>query len=559
TVGAGWAFQFVPNIFFPPNERGQFIINLELPLGTDITETERRVTEFEEWLLSEHEEEIRSVSAWIGNSGPRWYLSLSSEDANPNYSFMTVLTHTSDPNEVKELTEKVNNQALAMFPSARLTAQVLESGPPVGDPIQIRLYGRDLSTLYELRDEIVEEVKTVNGLFDVRDDWGAWVKQIYIDPNPVRVARLGLTTQDIATSLNLQFSGTTVTSYREDEKSIPVVVRSRTDVRDQPERLPDVPIFTTQGVVPLGQVAETGVELLPGSILRENSVRVMTIKAKVRGRFASEALAEIQPKIAELTSSEDWPNGYRVEYGGESEESAESQESIGAVMPISLAMLSLILVMQFNSLRRFVIIMLTVPPMLIGVVPGLLITGSSFGFMTLLGLIALLGIIVNNAILLIDETNQQLTTYGLTDAVVEAAKSRLRPILMTAITSIIGLAPLAFGGGGMWSSMAFAMMFGLGFATLLTLLLCPVLFFLFFRRTFTEEAPVPASGPSLTEADPIPDSPESKSTVETIPDSKSESEDSLASDEEADDESPEEEPKEDETKREDSGSTDSKD
>ena len=216
----------------------------------------------------------------------------------------------------------------------------------------------------------------------------------------------------------------------------------------------------------------------------------MTIKAQVRGRFASEVLAELKPRLTALTESSDWPkNDYEIEYAGQVAESAEAQEKMAAGMPIPMAILSLILIAQFNSLRRFAIIVITLPPMLIGVVPGLLLTGSSFGFMTMLGMIALLGIIVNNAILLIDETNLQLNSgKELIGAVVDAARSRLRPILMTTATTIIGLLPLAISGGGMWTSMAWAMIFGLAFATVLTLLLCPALFALFFGRSERKRA-----------------------------------------------------------------------
>ncbi|MEO0445164.1 MAG: efflux RND transporter permease subunit [Verrucomicrobiota bacterium] len=483
TMFAGWGFQFVPSIFFPPNERGQFVIDFELPLGTDISETEAKVKELEDWLTEENPEIVRSVSAWIGDGGPRWYLSLSPEQANPNYSLLSVLTHTEDPTEVANFVAKVNDHTYRSYPDARVLAKALENGPPVGDPIQLRLYGEDLTTLYDLRDKIIAEIKDIPGLYDIRDDWGAWTKQISVDPDPVRSARLGLTTSTIASALELQFSGRTVTNLREGEESTPIVMRSQADFREEPQKLQDLPIFSQVGVTPLAQVADTSVEFLPGSILREDTVRLMTIKMKVRGRFASEALADIQPRLSRLTDSITWPRGYRIEYGGELEESADAQGSIAAGMPISLAVLSLILIAQFNSLRQFTIIILTIPPMLCGVVPGLILTGSSFGFMTLLGLIALLGIIVNNAILLLDETNLQLGQgKELVDGIVDAAKSRLRPIIMTTVTTIIGLAPLAISGGGMWSSMAYAMMFGLGFATVLTLLLCPTLYFLFYRK-----------------------------------------------------------------------------
>jgi multidrug efflux pump subunit AcrB len=484
TVGAGWAFKFIPNIFFPPNERGQFIVDFEMPLGTDILQTEKDVHRLETWMLTELGDDVLSISSWIGSGGPRWYLSLTPEPSNPNYALLSVLTQTEDPAEVGRLVAAVNTYAADALPVARVTAKMLENGPPVGDPIQIRLYGSDMGTLYALRDTLVEEIGEVDGMHDLRDDWGAWTKQLSIKPDAVRMARLGFTTSQIADALNLQFSGTKISNFREGEKSIPVVMRSTAGFREHSERLQDLPVFgSPSGVVPLGLVADVEMAFLPGSILRENTLRVMTIKGRVRDRFASEALADIRPRLAALMQSKDWPAGYHVEYGGEQEESGEAKAGIAAAMPIAFSALAFILISQFNSLRRFVIIALTIPPMLIGVTPGLILTGSSFGFMTMLGLIALLGIIVNNAILLIDEIDVQWAGQkDIVDAIVAACRSRLRPIIMTTVTTVIGLLPLALGGGGMWSSMAYAMMFGLGFATVLTLFLCPVLFFRFFRK-----------------------------------------------------------------------------
>lgn len=482
TVGAGWAFKFVPNIFFPPNERGQFVVDFEMPLGTDILETEQEVAKLEKWLLTERGEDVASVSTWVGSGGPRWYLSLTPESANPNYALLSVLTNSEDPAKVAEVVDALNSFAAAELAGARTTAKALENGPPVGDPIQIRLYGKEMSTLYDLRDQIVAEMKQVDGLYDVRDDWGVWTKQLSVDPDPVRAARLGLTTSTIADALNLQFNGAPVTYFRENERSIPMLIRANEEFRNRPERIKDLPVFgSSSGIVPLDLVADVDLKFSPGSILREDTLRVMTIKGRVRGRYASEALADLKPRLT--ANQEKWPSGYRIEFGGEQEDSGEAAGEIGAAMPISMALLSLILISQFNSLRRYLIIMITIPPMLIGVTPGLLVTGSTFGFMTMLGLIALLGIIVNNAILLIDEIDaQRAEGKVIIDAIVDACNSRLRPIVMTTITTIIGLMPLALSGGAMWSSMAYAMMFGLGFATLLTLLLCPVLFYLLFKK-----------------------------------------------------------------------------
>ncbi len=490
TVVAGWGFKFIPNIFFPPNERGQFVVDFELPLGKNVIETEAQITRLENWLFEEYGDEVKSVSSWIGNGGPRWYLSLSPEQANPNYGMLNILTKSEDPAVVSSYIDAVNDYAKIAFPDARVSAKALENGPPVGDAIQIRLSGKDIGILYQLEESIAAELKKVKGSSDIRDDWGAWTKQVSIRPDPVRSARLGLTTSTIADAVSLQYSGNTVSKYREGEDSIPIVLRTREDFRNNLDRIGDLPVFGPKGgAVPLRQVADVKVEFQPGSVLRRDTLRTMTIKAKARGRFASEVLADVRPLIAGLLKSPDWPDGYKVEYAGQVAESAEAQQNMAAGMPIPMAILSLILIAQFNSLRRFSIIVITLPPMLIGVVPGLLLTGSSFGFMTMLGMIALLGIIVNNAILLIDETNVQLESgKELIQAVVDAARSRLRPILMTTATTIIGLMPLAFSGGGMWTSMAWAMIFGLAFATALTLLLCPALFALFFGRSERKKA-----------------------------------------------------------------------
>lgn len=484
TLFAGWGFQFVPNIFFPPNERGQFIIDFKLPLGTTITETESQISQLENWLLSEPNTIVKSVSSWIGDGGPRWYLSLDPEPANPNYGMLNVLTKADDPVIVGNFVKRVNDYTLTAFPNARISAKALENGPPVGEPIQIRISGKDINTLYEIKERISQSIENIQGVTSIFDDWGAWTKQVNIKPDPVRSARLGLNTQSISSAIAIQYSGTRATTYREGENAIPVFLRTKDEYRNNLERIGDLPVFGAQGgAVPLRQVADIDIQFQPGSVLRRDTLRTLTVKCKIQGRFASEVLKDIQPLVNEIRLSDTWPGGYEIEFAGQVADAAEAQQNMAEGMPVPMACLALILIAQFNSIRRFSIIIITLPPMLIGVVPGLLITGSSFGFMTLLGMIALLGIIVNNAILLIDETNIQLASnQDLTEAIVKAAKSRIRPILMTTATTIIGLLPLAISGGGMWSSMAWAMIFGLAFATLLTLLLCPALFKLFFLR-----------------------------------------------------------------------------
>jgi multidrug efflux pump subunit AcrB len=207
TILAMGGMSAVPNIFFPPNERGQFLIDLELPLGTDIEETNEQVRKLEQWLLTEHPDTIRNVSSWIGNGGPRWYMSLASEPANPNYALVNILTHSDKPADIENLMNAVLTETEESFPSARITPKPLETGPPVGDPIQILLSGNDMKELYRLRERIVQEVKQVSGMYDIRDNWGAWTKQITVEPDSIRSSRLNLSTSDIASSLNGHYQG----------------------------------------------------------------------------------------------------------------------------------------------------------------------------------------------------------------------------------------------------------------------------------------------------------------------------------------------------------------
>jgi multidrug efflux pump subunit AcrB len=263
------------------------------------------------------------------------------------------------------------------------------------------------------------------------------------------------------------------------------VIRSDSAYREDLGKVESMAVYSyASGTsVPLLQVAEADLEWQPSNIRRRNRTRTMTLQTDVSGgRYASEVLADVSAVVDAMQRGDDWPRGCTVEYGGEDAESAKAQASIMEVVPLAMGLLALILVGQFNSLRRPLVILLTIPPMIIGIVPGLLLTWAPFGFMAFLGMISLMGIIVNNAIMMIDriEIEKQKGQTAM-DAVVVAAQRRLRPIIVTATTTVIGLVPLSLQGGEMWRPMANTIIFGLAFSTLLTLLLCPVLYALFFR------------------------------------------------------------------------------
>ena len=488
TMLAFWGFRFVPTIFFPPLEREMFLVELQLPYGTDLSRTQERVAEVEALLLAQ--EEVVSVGAMLGSGGPRWYLSLAPEQANPAYAMLMV--HTRTPEDLEDLIPRIRERIEVMQPEVRAEVRRLEMGPPVGSPIQVRVHGPDLETLYAVSDRFRAAIGEVSGVLNLHDDWGEWTKKMVVDVNQYQAKRAGLSSQDISLSLLTQMSGLPVTEFREDGDLIPIVMRSAGATRADLSGLENLHVysFLTGRSVPLQQVADTRLTWQPSNIRRRDAARTLTLKADVAGRFPSDVLEELRPKLDALTQEADWPAGYGYDIGGEHEESDRAQQSILDGVGPAAALLFLVLLVQFNSIRATVVILLSILPMMIGITPGMLLTRTPFGFMAMLGLISLAGIIVNNAILLLDRVRTE-EAQGLSPsaALVAASTKRLRPILLMAFTAIIGLLPLAFMGGALWTPMANVMIFGLFTASLLGLVLTPVLHAVFHGITFPDDVP----------------------------------------------------------------------
>ncbi|WP_272701183.1 efflux RND transporter permease subunit [Desulfovibrio sp. Fe33] len=481
---SGWAFRYVPKIFFPPNERAQFTIDFWQPYGTDITATERRAERLEKILLAD--EDVNSVGVFVGHGGPRWYLPLNIEQKNDNLA--TFVVNTKSVESVDQVIKRTRQALEEGFPDADYSLNKLMNGPPVGAKLQIRLSGPNIKTLYALRDKILPVVEEQEGVTRVWDDWGQWTKKMIVKVDQDKAREAGLSSFDVAVSLQTAMSGLTASNYREGDTIIPILLRNDEGFRNRLDKIDSLNVYSydTGESVPLSQVASTHLDWQPSDIRRRDQARTMTIKADVAdGYFALSILNKVRPAVRQLMDKGDWPIGYTVEYGGEFEESAKAQAAINANMPLAMGLLVLVLIFQFNSIRRPLIILLTLPPMLIGITTGMLATNSPFGFMPMLGMISLLGIIVNNAIMLIDRIEiQRGRGLNLADAIVLSSLERARPIIMTATTTIIGMVPLSLQGGEMWRPMANLIMSGLTVATVLTLVLCPVLYSIFFRQRF---------------------------------------------------------------------------
>ena len=491
-------FGAIPNIFFPPNDRASFTIELELPAGSPIDRTDAIVAGVERFMADElmaasnDGAGVVNWGAFVGQGAPKFLLSYNPEPTDPAYGF--ILVNAAGTDGLDTLMAQVDRHVAENYPDAIADVRPLPLGPPVTSPIEIRVSGRENDRLFEIVDEVVEALREVPGARQVTEDWGARSKKLVVEIDETRARLAGVSHQDTAISLQTYLTGLETTEYREDDKLIPIVMRSAAEIECveltdrcrrliDPSRLAGLSVYSqaTGRSVPLGQVARPRLVWQPGEIMRRDRLRTVTVSSLLdEGFTAADVNAAIEPRLDAMQDS--WPFGYVWAFGGESETSGKANASIADALPIGLLIIVLLLVSQFNSVRRALIILLTIPLSIIGVVFGLLVAGSYFGFMTLLGIISLAGIVINNAIVLIDRIRIERETNRRTpdQAVLIAAQQRLRPILLTATTTVGGLIPLWLGGGPMWEPMAIAIIFGLVFATVLTLGVVPVLYTLFF-------------------------------------------------------------------------------
>jgi multidrug efflux pump subunit AcrB len=485
---------YIPAIFFPANDKPVMYAELKLPVGTPLEKTEKMVYQIESFIqaemMAEFDEDGKpakdGVTTWasfIGAGPPRFYLSLNVEPSSPEYAYL-LLNVTDRWKMETDFVPKLEGYCRNNFPDLSATIAPLNLGPPVVAPVQIRVSGTDVDEVFDLADNVRAQLATIPGTVNIQHDWGQRTKKLLVKINQPRAQRAGLTSQDIAVSLQTVLSGIQTTDYREDDEVIPVVLRSVAADRKDVGKLESHNIYVQQTgrAVPLKQVADVEVVFQPSKILRRDRLKTVTINANLESGFNAIAIAnQMDEWLTE--ESRNWPIGYKYEHGGELESSGKANESIGVKVPVAFLIIILLLVAQFDSIRRPVIILLTIPLGLIGVIIGLFITQQPLGFVAILGVIALAGIVINNAIVLIDRIKIEIEENGLEPAraVVEAAQRRLRPILLTTATTVGGLIPLWLGGGPLFEAMAVAIIFGLIFATLLTLGFVPVVYSIFFR------------------------------------------------------------------------------
>jgi len=483
-------FPIIPQTFFPPSDQERFYARLEMPLGTPIETTEEVAKQIDAHVAKEvqinknREDGVIKWATFIGNGPPRTGFGDPGGGGTPQAIYM--MFETTTHKNIYQWIKPIEKFCLMNFPDLEVLVDRYGSAAGADTPVEVRLYGKNVDEVFKVADALKAKLRSIPGTKTVKDSWGPRAKKLLVKVNEARARRAGVTNFDVATTLQGALTGLTISEFREDDKVIPIVLRSEAKYREDIGKLESLNIYskTTGKLVTLRQVADIEVVWEPSGIFRRNRLKTVSVSCKLDPDITATSIEkQITPWLDEQTK--DWGRGYSYEFGGEAEAGDEANSSVGAKMPLAGFIILLLLVGQFNSFRAAVIILSTIPLGLIGVTIGLIIADSYFGFMTLLGVTSLAGIVINNAIVLIDRIRIELKAgLDVRKAIIEAGQKRLRPILLTTATTTGGLIPMWLNGQGMWETMAITIIFGLIFSTLFTLVFVPVLYSLFYKVKF---------------------------------------------------------------------------
>ncbi|WP_314408685.1 efflux RND transporter permease subunit [Pseudomonas kuykendallii] len=471
-----FGMRFVQNQFFPSSDRPEVLVDLNLPQGASINETRLQVDRLEATLKDDPD--IARWSTYIGQGALRFYLPLDQQLQNPFYAQLVIVSK--DLEARGRLMEKLRQRLRQDFVGIGSFVQPLEMGPPVGRPIQYRISGKDI-------DQVRKHALDLAGLLDANPnigeivyDWSEPGKVLRIDVAQDKARQLGLSSEDVANIMNGVVTGASVTQVKDDIYLINVIGRAEDAERGSPETLENLQIVNSSGVsIPLRAFATLSYELEQPLVWRRDRKPTITIKAAVNGEIQpTDLVTELKPAIEEFASK--LPEGYRVATGGTVEESGKAQGPIAKVLPLMLFLMATFLMIQLHSVQKLFLVISVAPLGLIGVVLALVPTGTPLGFVAILGVLALIGIIIRNSVILVTQIDAfERAGYSPWRAVIEATEHRRRPILLTAAAASLGMIPIAR--EVFWGPMAYAMIGGIFSATLLTLLFLPALYVAWYR------------------------------------------------------------------------------
>ncbi|AYO56134.1 efflux RND transporter permease subunit [Acinetobacter wuhouensis] len=469
-------FKFVPQQFFPPSNRAEILVDLKLEEGASLTATENAVKKVEAFLAKQ--KGIDNYVAYVGTGTPRFYLPLDQQMPQASFAQFVVLASSLDDRD--EIRKSLDTQIRQLLPQVRTRVSLLENGPPVGYPLQFRVSGEDIPTVRQEAQKVAKLISENPNTTNVHLDWGEQSKIISLNIDQDRARQMGVTSEDLANFLNSSISGAIINQYREKRELIDVRLRGDQAERVSVEALASLAVPTSLGTtVPLAQIAKLEYKFEDGLIWHRNRLPTITVRADIRTKLQPATVVnELTEKIDQLRAT--LPSGYLVEVGGTVEESAKGQTSVNAGMPLFLAVVFTLLMIQLKSISRSFIVFLTAPLGLIGVVLFLLLFNKPFGFVAMLGTIALSGMIMRNSLILIDQIEQDIRAgHNQWDAILDATVRRARPIILTALAAVLAMIPLSR--SIFFGPMAVAIMGGLIIATLLTLFFLPALYATWFK------------------------------------------------------------------------------
>ena len=469
-------FRFVPQQFFPDSTRLELMVDVELAEGSSLRATEAAAARLD--ALLEHHDGIENRVAYVGSGSPRFYLPL--DQQLPQANFAQFVVTTTDVEARERVRTWLTDEVAPAFPELQLRVTRLETGPPVGYPVQLRISGEHVERVRGIADAIAEKVRENPHVANVNLDWDepSRIVRLVVDQERARV--LGVSSQQLAQFLSSALSGLQIGTYREGNELIGIVMRGTDDERGQLEMLESLAVPTSNGQsVPLGQVARLESTFEDGIIWHRDRLPTITVRADIRGDVTPPTVvAQILPTLDAIRAG--LPAGYRLETGGTVEDSGKGQDSIKAGMPLFLFVVVTLLMLQLRSFSRTALVLLTAPLGMIGVTLFLLVFRVPFGFVAMLGTIALAGMIMRNSIILVDQIEQDIAAgHARWDAVIEATVRRFRPIVLTALAAILAMIPLSR--SVFFGPMAVAIMGGLTVATLLTLTFLPALYAAWFK------------------------------------------------------------------------------
>jgi multidrug efflux pump subunit AcrB len=482
-------FSKVQQQFFPLSERPELFFELRLAEGSSMQATEAAVKEAEKLLAGD--KDAASYTAYIGQSSPRFWLGL--QPVQPNESFAQIVIVARDVEARERIKARIEAAvAKGALSQARVRLDRFNFGPPVGFPVQFRIIGPDPEVAHGIAGQVRDVMRADRRLIDPYLDWGEKMPSLRLEVDQARARALGLTPQDIAQTLQTLVGGATVTTLRVGEERVDVVARAIPSERAELDRIEDMTVASRDGApVPVGQVARVVRTTEEPIIRRRNRETVVTAVADVvDGAQPPDVSLSLWPKLAAIRDA--MPPGYRIETGGAIEESQKGNSSIFVLFPVMIMIMLTVLMAQMQSFSRLAMVFFTAPLGIVGASLALNLAGKPFGFVALLGLIALAGMDMRNTVILVDQIETDVREHGLSrrEAIVFSTMRRARPVALTALAAILAMIPLSE--SAFWGPMAFTIMGGLSVATFLTLFLLPAVYALWHRRSLgskSERAP----------------------------------------------------------------------